>query len=182
MTQLNQDPVAPQTPDEIDHTAPHPAHSDRRFTPKTFILISVAVLAGTVGGTMAANAIGGSNNSGSMGPWMASYGSNVLNVSHDVSRVNVDAAAVTSGDFSAVRADCVRLAADVHLAQSNPQMPDATLESSWSIILVDLQSGARACTSGIDQNSKVLLTQAGTDFGKTATYYLRLLKDVNAAS
>lgn len=155
------------------------SHDKRKLTPKRLIMTFVACFLGVVGGTLVANALNGSNDSSTMGTWFASYGANYLQVSHDAAKVNIDSSA-TNVDLPTVRSDCKQLATDVVTAQSNPPMPDRTLEPTWSGILVQLKNAAQLCISGIDQQSSTQLTQAGVDMGNAGTKYLQLAKEVNA--
>jgi hypothetical protein len=156
--------------------APQGVRSKRRLTPKQLALTFVAVLAGTVGGTLIANSLGHGDNSGGMSQWMDHYGANYLAVSHDVARVN----AGTSS--AAIRGACVRLASDVQTAQTNPPMPIGSLETPWSLVLHDLRQGAHSCVVGIDQNSTGSVNQAVRDFNEAGTRYLQLVKAVDAAN
>ena len=153
--------------------------SGRKLTPKRLVITFVACLLGVLGGTLVANALNGSSDSSAMGTWFASYGANYSQVSHDTAQINIDSNA-TKVDLPTVRADCLRLAHTVAAAQENPPMPDATLEPTWSGILVQLQHGAQQCISGIDQRSTAELTNAGQDMSNAGTKYLQLLKEVNA--
>jgi len=148
----------------------------QRLTPKRLVLTFVAVLAGTVGGTLIAKSLDNGSGSDGMSQWMTSYGPNYLAVSHDMARVNSGTSAAS------IRSGCVRLAADVQTAQANPPMPMASLQAPWSSILRDLHRGAHACVSGIDQLSKSSLNQAAGDFDQAATQYLQLVKAVDAAN
>ncbi|MGO8863127.1 MAG: hypothetical protein ACLQRH_20545 [Acidimicrobiales bacterium] len=150
------------------------AKRDRRFAPKRLVVTFVAVLAGVVGGTLVANALTNNNSSSdaAMGNWMSSYGSNYLDVSHDVGTVN--AAASTSS----LRNACVKLQDDVGKAQSYPGMPISSLESQWSVILSNLSTTANDCVKGVDQQNVNLLKTAQNHMTNAAQAYLQLVKAV----
>ncbi len=184
MTHLDEGTTAPDEPSEAPDlpampppvVPPPPAPSKPRLTPKRLLLTFVAVLAGTIGGTLIAKSLDNGDGSGGMAQWMASYGANYIAVSHDM-------AAVNSGTSTAsVRGGCVRLAADVRTARANPPMPMDSLEAPWSSILGDLRQGAQACVAGIDRQSTSTLNQAERDFNQAATQYLQLVKAVDAAN
>ncbi len=178
MTELNQASVGVPGVPTGSETSP----SKRKLTPKRLIVIFVACLLGTLGGTWAANALNGSSGSGgssAMGTWFARYGANYMQVSHDAAKVNLDANTASVG-LPTIRADCERLATDVAMAQGNPPMPDGTLQLTWSGILVQLKNAAQLCISGIDNQSGAQMTQAGVDMNNAGAKYLQLAKEVTA--
>jgi len=184
VTHLDEGTPSPGTPGPAQQppaapppvVAPASSPSKQRLTPKRLVLTFLAVLAGTIGGTLIAKSIDNGGGSGGMSQWMTSYGANYIAVSHDVARVN-------SGTSSAsIRGACVRLADDVRTAQANPPMPIRSLETPWSSVLGALRQGAQACVVGIDQQSKNSLNQAVRDFNQAGTQYLQLAKAVDAAN
>ncbi len=177
MTQPGQELSLDPVPDREVDAAPPPAAEPKsqRLTPKRLILIFVAVLAGTVGGTLIAKSLGNGDGSDGMAQWMSSYGTNYQAVSRDAGSVNAASTATT------LRADCERLTADVRIAMSNPPMPDASLEAPWSSILTNLKSGATACVASLDQQSKTQMDHAVQDFNTAGSKYLQLIRAVDAA-
>jgi hypothetical protein len=150
-----------------------------RATPKRLLVTFLVALVGVVGGSLAANALNGSDAPVPMATWTSEYGSHFLGISHDITTVGVDVSDPTVSP-ARVRADCVRLGDDVRLAHEDPPMPDPSLEASWSSIEGDLRAAAQSCTSGIDDRSDARLQQSARDFARAAKGYLTLLKKVDA--
>jgi len=150
-----------------------------RLTPRRLAVIFVAVLAGSVGGTLIATSVINNNSSATnaMGSWMGSYGTTYLAVSHDVAAVSTDANA-QSPMVATVRADCAKLETDVSQGQDDPPMPLEALQTQWSSILSNLSKGAHDCLNGIDQRDPNLLNQTQTDFTNAATAYVKLIQAV----
>lgn len=166
--------LAPSPPPPVPEASPK---KEQPFTPKRLVIIFVAVLAGVVGGTLVSNALSNNNSSNdqAMGNWMSSYGSNYLDVSHDVAAVN------SGTDATSIRAACAKLQSDVGQAQSDPAMPLSSLESQWSVILSNLSTAANDCVKGIAQQDVNLLDTAQNHMTNAGKAYLNLVKAVKQA-
>jgi hypothetical protein len=160
-----------------------PSPDRRKLTPKRLVVIFLAVLAGTVGGTLVADQLLNSNSAsvGAMGTWMGRYGPTYLGVSHDVGTVSEDAISPNT-NASTLRQDCVRLQSAVHRGQADPPMPIGELQTQWSSILGDLDNGARDCVAGLDQRNRTLLMQTQSDFANASQSYVKLIKAVQHVS
>ena len=70
----------------------------------------------------------------------------------DMTTIATDATAIgndgTNGNYGNYATDCGTLQTDVSTAQSNPIIPDSTLNNYWQTGLNDLSHGAAACING----------------------------------
>ena len=178
------DPMAPMAPmapaaGAWGHPTAGPA---RRLTWRRLLVTFAVVAVASITGVVVGNAInsGTSNGDAAMAQWYAGYGTTFTGVSHDVGQVSSDVEQASTGHDSTVLAACARLRNDVATAQGDPPMPAPTLEASWSSILSDLRGAARACITGIDQQSAAELTRAGTDFDNAGEAYVQLVKRVES--
>jgi hypothetical protein len=163
--------LVPPPPSAAPETPPD---SHKRLTPARLAVLFVVVLAAVLGGTVVANTLlhKGSSDDQAMNDWLASSGQHYLDVSHDIAPVS------TAQDYTALRAACVKLGADVGQARSDPPMPLGSLQSQWSVILTDLATTSDDCVKAVDQQDSNLLKAANASLQDAAQAYLGLAKTV----
>lgn len=96
--------------------------------------------------------------------WAAQHASTFTTLGGDLGNIAKDATAgSSSGDYSALDADCSTLGSDVASAKGLPPIPAPTPEGQWTSILSNLASASQDCTNGIAQSDVGLISQMSTE-------------------
>ncbi len=99
--------------------------------------------------------------------WFTKYGEPVSSIlATDLGKLRSDA---NNENMAASSNDCQQVETEVTIAQSDPAIPDSSMEKNWSTGLASWESGAQDCVSGVAGMDTGLITQGGSEMQQGTT-------------
>jgi len=139
---------------------------------KTKIGVAIATIVIALGATACSSSTpsttpttSGSSGSSSSGTPLQQFGSaHASDVQQFLTDIQTFGSDATAGNVTATGNDCASLVTDTKTLQSDGPVNNPSDEAAWSSALSDIQNGAQACVSAVQNNDTTLLQTAATDF------------------